>query len=209
MKKSSEKVFKQSKIKMCLGRAILWLCGWKVEGEVPSEPKLVVIGAPHTTNWDFILSFGVAFYHGIQISWIGKKSLFTPPFGYFMRFIGGIPVDRKSRHNFVDQMAEAFQKKDELFLCIAPEGTRKRSEYWKTGFYYIALQAKVPIILAFFDYKRKACGFKSVIVPSGDIESDMAILCEHYKDVTPKYPENCGPMQLKPKTDSPKEKLAK
>ncbi len=183
-----------------IGRVIYKLIGWRVEGEFPRFPKSVVIVAHHTSNWDFAVGYPASLIYRIKGYWVGKHTLFKKPFGSLMRWLGGIPLDRTSSKNFVDQVIQTFDKHKELLLVIAPEGTRKRVDKWKTGFYYIAKGAKVPIICAFLDYKRKVAGFGLVIKPSDDEEGDMNKIREFYKSITAKLPENTGDIIIFPKT---------
>lgn len=167
---------------------ILCCTGWKVEAVIPDVPKYVIIGAPHTSNWDFFLTLLIGFSAGIKLHWVGKDSLFHWPFGGLMKLLGGIPVKRGARSGFVDQIVAAFQEHDELVICIAPKGTRGKTRYWKTGFYYIALGAGVPIALGFVDYARKMCGVGPTIMPTGDIQADLVPIREFYADKTGKFP---------------------
>lgn len=184
-------------MKRTIARLFLAVMGWKPEGETPSEPKYVLIAAPHTTNWDFPFTLAFAYLFGIKIRWMGKASLFKFPYGAFMRATGGIPVQRDRRNNIVQQMAEDLNKFQELALTVPAEGTRKRVEYWKSGFYHIATQANVPIVLGFLDYKRKRGGFGPAVMPTGDMRADMDVIRAFYADKQGKYPENFGPVRLR------------
>ena len=185
-----------------ISRAILRLFGWKVVATLPETHKYVLIGAPHTTNWDFALMLLLKSAIGLQVHWIGKHSLFRWPLGWLMRRLGGVPVDRRSPHKYVDQIVDAFRQRDEMVLVIAPEGTRKKTEYWKSGFYYIALGAGVPIALGFADYARKVGGIGPTIMPTGDIEADLARIRAFYADKTGKHPENQGEIRVRPQPGS-------
>lgn len=157
------------------------LCGWQLVGTLPACPKYIIIAAPHTSNWDFVLAMGIAFAYRFKVFWMGKHTLFRWPFGYISRWLGGIAVERSANHNLVAQTVEQFRRHDALIIGIPPEGTRKRVAQWKTGFYYIALQAQVPIVLGFFDYKHKAVGFGPTFTPTGDIERDMTEIQAFYR----------------------------
>jgi 1-acyl-sn-glycerol-3-phosphate acyltransferase len=163
--------------------------GWRLEGRLPDVDKLVVIAAPHTSNWDFPILIGLAFGLRAKASWLGKNTLFRWPFGFLARWMGGIPVYRSASHNLVAQSVESFRNSEKLILAVPPEGTRGKVSHWKTGFYYIALGAKTPIAMGFIDYKRKAAGVGPTIYPSGDIEADMEIIRNFYINVTAKYPD--------------------
>jgi 1-acyl-sn-glycerol-3-phosphate acyltransferase len=186
-----------------LARLMFWLIGWRVEATLPAQPKYVVILAPHTSNLDGFLAFtGEAIitcgFHTIKISWLGKHTLFRWPFGYLMRALGGIPVDRRTRNALVDQAVDAFKERECITLGITPEGMRKKSRYWKTGFYYIALGAQVPILLVYVDYGRKLVGTGPLLMPSGDIQADMAAMRAFYATVTARHPEKVGQMEVPP-----------
>ena len=164
--------------------------GWTIDYEIDkSINKCVVIGAPHTSNWDFIYFFGLTNSLGINSYWIGKDTLFKWPFGDMMRRLGGIPVDRAQSQNMVDTMAKEFEKRDDFILTIPPEGTRGSVRQWRTGFYYIALKAKVPLIIGMMDYAKKTGGLGPEIALTGDYDADMAKVSEYYHQVTPRYPD--------------------
>jgi 1-acyl-sn-glycerol-3-phosphate acyltransferase len=162
--------------------------GWTVEGTAPFPRKFVVIAAPHTSNWDFLYFLGAADGLNVDLSFMGKKSLFRWPFARAMKDMGGVPVDRSSSQNYVQQMIEEFGKRAEFMLTIAPEGTRNRVEQWKTGFYHIAVGAKVPLVCGMMDYKRKVVGLGPTIWPTGDYDNDMVEVLRYYSVVTPKHP---------------------
>ena len=163
-------------------RAYLRLAGWQVEGSLPLEArKSVFIAAPHTSNWDLPYTLMVAFVLQLDIRWMGKASLFRWPFGWFMRWLGGIAVDRSRSNDLVAASARALtEAAGAMQLIVPPEGTRGRTRYWKTGFYYIAAAAQVPIVLAYMDYERKVSGLGPVFVPSGDLQTDMARIKAFY-----------------------------
>jgi 1-acyl-sn-glycerol-3-phosphate acyltransferase len=162
--------------------------GWSVEGKAPEPRKFVVIAAPHTSNWDFVHFIGATDGLNLDLSFMGKKSLFRWPFARMMRAMGGIPVDRKSSQNYVQQMVEEFSRRDEFMLTIAPEGTRGKVRGWKTGFYHIAVGAKVPMVCGLMDYKRKVVGLGPAIWPTGDYDADMVEISRYYSQCTPKNP---------------------
>ncbi len=157
------------------------LMGWQVLGDAPVDKKLVIIAAPHETNWDLTQMLGIAFYYRIPVRWMGKKTLGEGPFGWLMRWWGLLPVDREGSTNLVQQVADAFAAADEMALVIAPEGTRADVKAWKTGFYNISLAAKVPIALGFIDYERKFGGLDGTLVPTGDYEADMKTVADFYR----------------------------
>jgi 1-acyl-sn-glycerol-3-phosphate acyltransferase len=173
------------------GAVIRWFKrqGWTVEGTAPSPRKFVVIAAPHTSNWDFLHFLGAADGLHLDLSFMGKKSLFRWPFARAMKDMGGIPVDRNSSQNYVQQMIDEFSKRAEFMLTIAPEGTRGKVRKWKTGFYHIAVGAGVPLVCGMMDYKRKVVGLGPAIWPTGDYEKDMIEVSRYYSLCTPKYPQ--------------------
>lgn len=179
------------------GRAFLWLVGWRLVGDARQYPKSVIIAAPHTSNWDFVYGIAIAYSLNIKFHFVAKDSLFRWPVGYVFRKMGGIPVNRRERKNAVHQMVDIFNERETLVLAIAPEGTRRRVDYWKTGFYYIALEAQVPILLGFFDYERKVGGIGPHLFPTGDIEADMQRIHDFYKDKKGKNPESFGTIQIR------------
>ena len=165
-----------------IAKVALRLSGWKLAGELPKEKKYLLIGAPHTSNWDFCLMLCLVLSRRMSVNWMGKQQLFRSPFHHFMRWLGGIPVERSKANNTVEQMVNAFNKADEMILIITPEGTRSKVSQWKTGFYHIAQQAQVPIVQGYIDASKKHCGFGPRLEPNGDIEQDMAAIKTFYRD---------------------------
>ncbi len=180
-------------------KAILNTFGWKVSGEAPANKKLVIIGAPHTSNWDFPLSLLSLSALGLRFSWVGKHTLFYAPFGFFFKAIGGIPVDRTKRSAFLEKIAEEFSKREKLLLAIAPEGTRSKIDHWKAGFYYIAVQAEVEICFGFVDYGTKSVGLGPIFKPTGDIDKDFSIIAKFYTSKVGKYPNKQNDIRLREK----------
>lgn len=174
-----------------ISRFFLRLIGWTPDIR-PVPNKYVLIGSPHTSNWDFPLALLLMRAIGIEGHWIAKHTVFRWPVGWFMRKLGGLPVDRTASHNFVDQIVQLFDERDRLVITIAPEGTRKKTAHWKTGFYYIALGADVPIVLGYLDYPRKRGGLGPMIQPSGDLEADLDRMKEFYADKTGRHPGKTG-----------------
>ena len=181
-----------------LARLLYRLAGWRVEGISPDLPKFLTIGAPHTSNWDGIHMLALSTSLGIRMYWLGKHTLFKPPFGAIMRAVNGIPVNRQSTKNAVEQVVDIFEQRERFVLIIAPEGTRKKVDYWKTGFYYIALGAKVPIVLAYVDAPHRRVGMGPAIMPTGDIEADFEIIRAFYADKVGHHPEKMGTVALPP-----------
>ncbi|MDP1532567.1 MAG: lysophospholipid acyltransferase family protein [Rubrivivax sp.] len=165
-----------------LSVAFLRLSGWRLEGSLPpDQPKCVLIAAPHTSNWDLPYTLMVAFALRLNIYWMGKQQIFRWPFGPLMRWLGGIAVNREEAGNLVAASARAIRAADgPLQLVVPPEGTRAKTRQWRTGFYYIALQAQVPIVMAYMDYPRKLSGLGPLFTPTGDIEADMRAIKAYY-----------------------------
>ena len=172
-----------------LSRLILRIAGWKYEGKVPELKKFVVVVAPHTSNWDYVL--GELFYlsMGIRAKIMIKKELFFFPLGFILKSLGGVPVERQRKTDIVDRMAEEFQKNEKFILTITPEGTRKRVTEWKRGFWRIAKAANVPILPGYFDYKRRVVGIGEPFFPTEDEDADVRKIKLFFKDIAPKYPE--------------------
>lgn len=169
-----------------LGRAVLRLLGWRTEGAFPEVPKLVVIAAPHSSNWDFVIGISFVAALGVRVRFIGKRELFRGLLGRWLRWMGGIPVDRDNPAGIVERVAEEFGQAPAMVLGIAPEGTRRRGAAWKTGFYRIARRAGVPIVPGFFDWSRKVVGLLPPFTPTGDQEGDLRAIRDLYRAFTRK-----------------------
>lgn len=178
-------------------KTLLKISDWQLDVKLPEEKKFILIGAPHTSNWDFPLALLVFWALDLKIYWVGKIQLFRGPLHYLFTALGGIPVNRSASHGFIEQVAERIKQADEMVLSLSPEGTRSKTEAWKSGFYYIALAAQVPICLGFIDYKTRTIGFKQLLHPSGDIEADMKIIADFYQDIKGKHPEKQSPIRIK------------
>ena len=173
-----------------ISKFILALWGWKIEGSVPHDlKKYMMIAMPHTSNWDFPLGVLIRSVIKLNINFVGKDTLFKPPFGGIFRYLGGYPVDRSKSTNFVDAVAKLYDENERFALLIAPEGTRKKVKELKTGFYYIALKAKVPIVLMKMDWPNKVITFNKPFDPSGDKEKDFQYLKDEMKGIVGKNPE--------------------
>ncbi len=171
-----------------IARVVARLAGWRIEGEFPNVDKAIFVASPHTSNWDGFFMLMCAWHMGVRLSWITKHTMFRPSIGWFIRWAGGVPVDRRANHNTVDQIAAQFDAADELYLAIAPSGTRAKRDYWKSGFYHMARAADVPLILGYIDYKRKAGGCGPVIHLTGDIPADMDRIRSFYEDIEGAHP---------------------
>jgi 1-acyl-sn-glycerol-3-phosphate acyltransferase len=181
-----------------LAATILGWFGWKVILEPPPGKKVVAVGYSHTSNWDFPVAILWAWATGLKMNWVGKRELFSGLMRPIMLSLGGIPLDRDRSKNFVDAVADLIRARDEITLVIAAEGTRSRAEYWKTGFYYMALEAGVPIGLGFIDWGKKEVGIGGYLTPSGDIVADFELLKSFYADKRGYDTSKQGPVALKP-----------
>jgi len=177
---------------------LLRLAGWSLVFRPPPVPSAVITFYPHTSNWDFVIGILARTALAFPVRWAGKDTLFRWPFGALLRKLGGIPVNRRQTTGLVDRLREQFAGADSLYLAIAPEGTRSRAEYWKSGFYYLARAAGVPLGLAFIDYARREVGIDTYIDTTGDIETDLAALRDYYANKRGKRPELQGPIRFKP-----------
>jgi len=181
---------------MRISESILKLFGWSVDRSHPLPSRSVVIGAPHTSNWDFPLAILYMWAVDLDVHWVGKHTLFKGPMGPIMRKLGGVPVDRRVRGNFIGAMAEKIRSGEISSVCMAPEGTRSRTHAWKTGFYHLAVQAGVPVALGYMDYRKKVVGIGPTLEPTGDIERDMEALRDFYGTITPRFPEKYGEIRV-------------
>ncbi len=166
----------------------LKLLGWKIIGSKPTEPRYVIVAAPHTSNWDFPFTLMVCFALNLNVHWMGKSSLFPPFIGGVMRWLGGIPVNREQAGHIVDATITAFKNASYLTVIVPPEGTRGRVSTWKTGFYRIATGAQVPIALAFLDFKTRHGGIGKLFWPTGDLSVDLPEIQAFYAGITGKHP---------------------
>lgn len=181
-----------------IAKAYLKIDGWEAVGPMPEGlDKGVFIAAPHTSNWDLPVMLSISLVLDADLSWIGKHTLFEGRFGRFFTWLGGIPVDRRSRNNAVEQIAEQIEARDRIFLSIAPEGTRSYTEFWKSGFYYIANTANVPIICGFLDYKTKRGGVGRVVDSQQPIQDVMDQVREFYDGMEGYHTSLFGPIQLR------------
>jgi len=180
-----------------LGRLVMKVMGWKVEGGPPRSNKMVIIAAPHTSNWDLILLLGAAFSLRLSINWLGKDALFRYGAGTIMRFTGGVPIDRSKHNNMVAHLVEEIARRDGFALVVPPAGTRSYTPTWKSGFYWIAKGAQIPLVCGFLDYERKVAGLGDSFVPSDDLTADMDRIRKFYAPIVAKYPENKSTIRLR------------
>lgn len=172
-----------------LSKFILKLIGWKVNIKVEIPTSCVICVAPHTSNWDLPLGLLVYSSLGLKASFLMKKDWFFFPLNFIFKALGAIPVDRSKKNSLTSQVAEVFAEKKTFHLAVTPEGTRKANKDWKKGFYYIALEAHVPIMIASFDYKLKTITVEDNFIPTGDADKDMEVIKSYYKNITAKYPD--------------------
>lgn len=180
-----------------LGRLFLRGFGWRVAGTLPECEHAVVIAAPHTSNWDLPFMLAVSYVLGVKPSWLGKRELFRWPFGWVLRRLGGIPVDRGARQGVVGEAVARFAASRRLFLVIPPSGTRAQATHWKSGFYHVARGAGVPIVCAYLDYHERVGGVGLVLTPDGDVRADMDRIRAFYAAKQGKYPEQATPVRLR------------
>ncbi|MEZ4290735.1 MAG: lysophospholipid acyltransferase family protein [Myxococcota bacterium] len=185
------------RVRRLLARWFLRMTGWTTSGARPAPRRYVLIAAPHTSNWDFPYLLAFAAVYDIPIAWMGKHTLFRFPLGPIMRALGGVPVRRHAREQLVEAMARTLGEHDELALVVPVEGTRARTEHWKSGFYHIARRAGVPIVMSFLDYAQRRGGFGPAFEPSGDVVRDMDHVRAFYADKQGLFPERFGPIRLR------------
>jgi 1-acyl-sn-glycerol-3-phosphate acyltransferase len=154
-----------------------------VEGEIPNHRKLVIIAAPHTTNWDFVVGIAAKLALGLQALWLGKHTLFIPPFGFLMRALGGMPVDRSTSHDVVSGIVEEFGRREKIVLALAPEGTRRKVSRWRTGFYHVAHATGTPIVPVALNWGAHAVQIGAPFITTGDVDRDIAALQQRFEGV--------------------------
>ncbi len=180
-----------------LARLLLRLGGWKAVGPIPAVPKSVIIAAPHTSNWDVPIFVMASFALEVPVSFLVKHTAFWWPLSVVLRAVGGVPVNRGEAQGVVKQAVNTFAAQETLHLALAPEGTRRKVRYWKKGFYHIAREAGVPIVMAFVDFRRREVGLGPMLQPSGDIHADMAAIRRFYAGVTARHPARVGPVEVR------------
>jgi 1-acyl-sn-glycerol-3-phosphate acyltransferase len=177
--------------------------GWRIAGALPDIPRMIVIVAPHTSNWDLpvglLCAFAVDVFRGWQFGFMMKESVFRWPIGGLMRRLGGIPIDRAAAHAAVDQMTRTIRSHDRFLLVITPEGTRKRTAHWKSGFYHMAVRAGVPVVPTALDYGRRECKIGPAMEMSGDVERDLEGFRRFFGGVQGKRPERAGEITFPPR----------
>ena len=192
-----------------LSRLILKLIGWKLDERVPETQRYVLIAYPHTSNWDFILGMLAKWGMGLPINWVAKHSMFWGPFKPVFIAMGGVPLNREKTTGFIQKNIELFAQREQFILGLMPEGTRSKTDHWKTGFYHIAHGANVPIALAYLDYKNKVIGIGEIIQSSGDIHADLKIIKAFYKDKIGYKPEKQSAISIAPQKNMTDKKTDK
>jgi 1-acyl-sn-glycerol-3-phosphate acyltransferase len=172
-----------------VGRIALRLCRWRISGTVPREPRFVVIVAPHTSNWDFIVGVFAMFALDLEIHWFGKDTLFRWPLGPVLRRLGGQPVRRDTPEGVVAEVSAAVRETPQFILALAPEGTRRRVDHWRTGFYRIAESAEVPIVPVWLDWSRREIGIGQPVHPTGDLVGQVSALRALYHPGMARHPD--------------------
>jgi 1-acyl-sn-glycerol-3-phosphate acyltransferase len=180
-----------------VGRTISRLTGWTIDYTLPDDPKMVLIFFPHTSNMDVIHAIPAAFTLGLRPNWLVKDEIYVGPLKRMLDKLGAIPINRHAKENKVEQIAQAIRNADRVMLALSTEGTRSKTEYWRSGFYHIARLAQVPIHFAFIDYPSKTVGAAPGFVPTGDMDADMARIRAFYADKRGKFPENVGPVKFR------------
>ena len=180
-----------------ISKIILRILGWKIESQLPPMKKYVLIAYPHTSNWDFVLGMLAKWAMEIPLNWVAKHSLFWGPFKPFFIAMGGVPINRNNSTGFIENNIELFNNTDNFVLGLMPEGTRSKKSRLKSGFYYIATGANVPIALGYLDYKNKKLGIGKVIEPSGNLEFDFEIIKEFYQNMVGYHPQNQSELDIK------------
>ena len=186
-----------SGVKARICRALLHVIGWRLVLTIPRVDRALIIFYPHTSNWDFVIGLLARYALGIPVTWAGKDNLFRWPFAKMWTALGGIPVNRRESTGFVGEMTKQFERRPHMLLAIAPEGTRKHADHWKSGAYRVALAARVPIALSFIDFARREIGIGALLQLSGDVASDFIALRAFYAGKTARHPEQAGPIVLK------------
>jgi 1-acyl-sn-glycerol-3-phosphate acyltransferase len=180
-----------------LGRILVWLLGWTIQCVPFPSDKFVLVGAPHTSNMDFLFLIATSWVLRLKLHWIGKHTLFRAPIGWISKRLGGIPVDRRASFGAVDQIANQFKTTEEFIVVIAPSGTRKHTDHWKSGFYWIASKAEVPIVCAALDYSKKLVDVGMSLWPSDDVHTDMNVIRTFYKGVQGRFPQKQTTIRLR------------
>ena len=169
-------------ISSALGHRILRLMGWRIQGDIPDLPKMVIIVAPHSSNWDFVVGVAAKVAMRLRVKYLGKDTLFRFPLGILMRYLGGIPVDRTAANDIVISVVRQFERRRRMLLAVAPEGTRKPVDRWRTGFYHIARGAGVPILPVVLDWGTRTIRILPLYWPAGNVDAELPELRRLFAD---------------------------
>jgi len=180
--------YRRNRLLKWLATTLLNISGWKIEGEIPNEPKMVMIGAPHTSNWDFILGLLTVWKLELEMHWVGKHTIFIPPFRRLFAFFGGIPVNRSEPGTLFRDILNHFERNDSFLLAMSPEGTRQKVSRWKPGFHRIAQMAGVPVLPAGIDFATKTVQFGTIFQLTDDFDADVIELNKFFNQFTPRHP---------------------
>jgi 1-acyl-sn-glycerol-3-phosphate acyltransferase len=186
-----------------LGKLLCAITGWRLVGEVHSVPKAVLIAAPHTSNWDIFYALMTGWSGGFRFHWLVKADHVEGRFGWLLRALNAVPVDRSAPQGLVEQAVQRFASSENLLLMVPAAGTRSRREYWKSGFYWMAKQAGVPISLGFLDYPTKRASLGPLLWPSDDLRADMDTIRAHYEGIGGKFPEKVSRIRLRAEDEEP------
>jgi 1-acyl-sn-glycerol-3-phosphate acyltransferase len=190
------------RIRRALARAFWALSGWRLRTErVPVDGAGILIGAPHTSNWDFLFMLAICWEQGVHARFLGKHTLFGPPFGWFMRWLGGIPVDRRNPAGLVEDLVERVRTGERFYLVITPEGTRGKGTYWKSGFYRLARETGLPVTLGFVDSSTRTSGLGTTFAVTGDVVADMDLVRGFYADKAGIVPSRATEPRLRDEAD--------
>ena len=177
-------------------RLFIRAAGWRRVGRLPDRAQYVMIGAPHTSYWDAVYALAIAFTFQLRVFWLAKHTVFRWPFRSLLKWLGGVPIDRRGQRDVVSQCVDHFKADERFILAILPEGTRGKVDSWKSGFYHIAKGAGVPVLLAYLDYPSKTGGIGPLIWLTDDAQVDLAGIADFYSTKTGKHPERTGPVRL-------------
>ena len=180
-----------------MSSAFLKIMGWEIDPNIPVVKKFIAPVYPHTSNWDLLFGLAYTFKSGVRLHWMAKSSLFWGPLGPILRWFGGIPINRSKANAVVKDTIKAFEESEQLVIVIPPEGTRGYRDHLKSGFYHMALGAKVPVYMSYIDFKAKRVGIGELLVITGDSDVDLAVMREFYKDMEGLNPENACRIEFK------------
>jgi 1-acyl-sn-glycerol-3-phosphate acyltransferase len=196
---TNEQPPRRSRFLQAIGIFYFWMTGWRMTTTLPANPKMVLIAAPHTSNWDGWILIMASWIARVELNWMIKAEAVRWPLGWFIKWAGGVPIQRDASYNVVSSSAQKLKEADSMLLLVAPEGTRKKANYWKTGFYWIAHQADVPMLCARMDYGTKTVSFTGPYHPTGNIEADIEKIWDDYRDIVALHPEKFSDMRLREK----------